>query len=298
LSKEWILQKERSNSFTLKLICWIALNTSRGVARLFLYPITFYFLLTSPRVYTASKNYLRRISGKKAKIWHVAKHIHCFSATILDRVYFLTDQDQRFKITIHGKELLDNLANTKHGCLLLGSHVGSFEVLRSLAINKMDLPVKILMHQQHNQMITKILEALNPKVAESVINIDGPNALLKVKECIDQGDMVGILGDRVVNGEKSISCKFIEDNASFPTSPLKLAAVLQAPVILFFGLYRGGNCYEIYFERFVDGIHIPRQKRDIKINELTKSYAERIEYYLKYAPFNWFNFYDFWEDEK
>jgi len=292
LSKKWIEQRERSNSITLKLICWIALNTSRGIARCLLYPITFYFFITSPRVRTASGNYLRRVSNKRAGCWDIAKHIYWFSATILDRVYFLTDQDDKFHITIHGKELLDEKVKQGKGCILLGSHVGS------LAISKMGLPVKILMRLEHNQMITKILEELNPKVARSVINLTDPNALFKTKECLDEGALVGILGDRVSENEKSIAVEFMGDSAFFPVAPMKLASVLGVPVIIFFGLYRGKNRYEIYFETLTDKIDVPRKDRDTEIERLIRRYVERLDYYLKLAPLNWFNFYDFWEDEE
>lgn len=297
MSKKWIEQKERSNSITLKLICWIALNTSRGIARFLLYPITLYFFLTSPRVRTASRNYLRRATNKRAGCRDIAKHIYWFSATILDRVYFLTDQDDKFQITIHGKELLDEKVKQGKGCILLGSHVGSSEVLRSLAISKMGLPVRILMRLEHNQMITKILEELNPKVARSVINLTDPNALFKTKECLDEGDLVGILGDRVADNEKSIAVEFMGDSAAFPVAPMKLASVVGVPVILFFGLYRGKNRYEIYFETLTEKIDVPRKNRDIEIDRLIRRYVERLGYYLKLAPLNWFNFYDFWEDE-
>jgi len=297
LSKKWIEQKERSNPFTLKLFRWIILNTSRAFARFLLYPITFYFLLTSPRARTASHNYLQRIQDGKSGLWQIARHIHWFSATILDRVYFLSDQSGKFQITIRNKELLDEQATKGKGCILLGSHVGSFEVLRSLAISKMDLPVKILMHQDHNQMITRMLEALNPKVAASVINLSSPNALLKMEECIAQGDLVGVLGDRVSEGDKTISCALLGDSADFPIGPMKLAAVLHVPVILFFGLYRGGNRYEIYFEKLTDGFPASREKRGAEIEKLIQQYAARIEHYLRLAPFNWFNFYDYWQDE-
>jgi len=297
LSKKWIEQKERSNSFTLKLICWTALNTSRGFVRLLLYPISLYFFLTSPRTRKASRQYQRRVSGKNVSFWSVIKHIYWFSATILDRVYFLTNQDEKFQININNKKLLDQQVDNKIGCILLGSHVGSFEVLRSLAISKMALPVKILMNQEHNKMITNILEALNPKVAEAVINLNDQNALFKMKECIENGDIVGVLGDRVSEGEKAIRCEFFGDPADFPVSPMRLAAVLQVPVILFFGLYRGGNCYDIYFEKLTDRFNTDRESRNMEINQLTNRYIKRIEYYLKLAPYNWFNFYDFWEDE-
>lgn len=297
MSKKWIEQKERSNPFTLKLFRWIILNTSRSFARFLLSPITLYFLLTSPRARTASHNYLQRVQGGKSGLWQIARHIHCFSATILDRVYFLSDQSEKFQITINNKNMLDEQATRDKGCILLGSHIGSFEVLRSLAISKMDLPVKILMHQDHNQMITRMLEAFNPKVAASVINLSNPNALLKMEECIAQGDLVGVLGDRVAEGDKTISCELLGDPADFPIGPMKLAAVLQVPVILFFGLYRGGNRYEIYFEKLTDGFPVSREKRGAEIEKLIQQYATRIEHYLKLAPFNWFNFYDYWQDE-
>jgi len=146
-------------------------------------------------------------------------------------------------------------------------------------------------------MITRMLEAFNPKVAASVINLSDPNALLKMEECISQGDLVGILGDRVSEGDKTISCALLGDFVGFPIGPMKLAAVLHVPVILFFGLYRGGNRYEIYFEKLTDGISVSREKRGVEIEKLVRRYAARIEYYLKLAPFNWFNFYDYWQDE-
>lgn len=298
MSKKWIDQKERSNSITLKLICWIALNTSRSFARILLYPITVYFFLTAPRARIASYNYLNRILDKTIRPWDITKHLFWFSATILDRVYFLTNQEEKFQINIHNKELLDYQVNQENGCILLGSHIGSFEVLRSLAISKMFLPVKILMNQDHNQMITKLLESLNPKVAGAVIDLNDPNALFKVKECIEQGDIVGILGDRISKDEKTIKCNFLGGRAEFPISPMKLAAVLNVPVILFIGLYRGKNRYDIYFEKLTDSINSSKRSRAIEIERLTKSYVGRIEYYLKLAPFNWFNFFDFWEDEK
>jgi hypothetical protein len=40
-----------------------------------------------------------------------------------------------------------------------------------------------------------------------------------------------------------------------------IAAMMHCPVILFFGIYRGGNRYEIYFEKFADEIVLNREHR-------------------------------------
>ena len=160
-----------------------------------LYPITFYFYLTSAQVRVASKNYLRRISPLTGNPWQVAKHIFYFSATILDRVYFLTDQFHRFDIKIHGIEHIEAQQASGKGCILLGAHFGSFELLRALAVQS-KMPFKILMYQDHNAMITQIFNSLNPDVAKSVINLANNSAMLKMNECLAAGDMVGMLGDR------------------------------------------------------------------------------------------------------
>lgn len=294
----WTDEKERSNPFTLRLICWIALNLSRPFARLWLYPITLYFLITSPRVRLASHNYLKRVPGKTGNIVQVAKHIYCFAATILDRVYFLTDQQHLFNIDIQGSELLDNVIAQKTGCILLGAHVGSFEALRCLAITHEHLPLKIMMYQDHNAMITKILDELNPQVASSVINLADDDALFQMKESIEQGDFIGMLGDRVKENEKHVACELLGNKIDLPAGPITLAILLKVPVLIFYGIYLGGNRYSIQIEKLSEDISATRKERVAVVARYMQDYASSIETVLKKHPYNWFNFFDFWGDNK
>ena len=71
--------------------------------------------------------------------------------------------------------------------------------------------------------------------------------------------------------------------------------MMRCPVILFFGLYRGGNRYEICFEHFADVIVLERDRRADETQLWMQRYAERLEYYARLAPHNWFNFYPFWD---
>jgi len=298
MNKSWTDEKERSNPFTLRLICWIALNLSRPFARFWLYPITLYFLLTSPRVRFSSKNYLKRVPGKTGNLIQVAKHIFCFSATILDRVYFLTDQYDLFDITVHGSEILDKVVAQKQGCILLGAHVGSFEALRCLAITHENLPLKIMIYQDHNEMITKILDELNPKVSASVINLADDNALLQMKESIDEGYLIGMLGDRVMQKEKQAIFTLLGDNVAMPAGPLSLASILQVPVIQFYGIYLGGNRYKFIIEELMEVNSAPRKERDEIVEKHMKIYTHSLEQKIKQYPYNWFNFFDYWGDSK
>lgn len=298
MSQFWTDEKERSNPFTLRLICWIALNLSRPFARLWLYPITLYFLITSPRVRYASKNYLKRVPGKNGSIIEIAKHIFCFAATILDRVYFLTDQQQLFNIEIQGNELIDDIISQETGCILLGAHVGSFEALRCLAITQEHLPLKIMMYHDHNAMITKVLDELNPQISSSVINLADDDALFQMKESLEKSDFIGMLGDRVKAEEKTVECNLLGETVLMPAGPLTLALLLNVPVLIFYGIYLGGNRYSIHIEKLTGQISATRKERAEVVTEYMQKYTSSIESVIKAYPYNWFNFFDFWGDQK
>ncbi|PYK00903.1 MAG: lipid A biosynthesis acyltransferase [Verrucomicrobia bacterium] len=291
----WTALPERGTPSSLRLIAWIAVHIGRRAARLLLYPITLYFVISARAARRVSYEYLKRVRGCPPHWWHVFRHFHCFAATILDRVYLLRGEFEHFDVTLHEKEILHRQIESGKGCILLGSHFGSFEVLRTLGVTQQDFPLKVLMDIAHNQNITRFLDALNHKIASTVIVPDRPDTLLRVKESLDAGFLVGMLGDRVSSGDKTTQCRFFGSPATFPAGPILIAAMMHCPVILFFGLYRGGKRYEIYFEHFADDVILNRDHRAEDIQHWMQRYAERLEHYARLAPYNWFNFYPFWD---
>ena len=291
----WTALPERGTPASLRLIAWIAVHIGRTAARLLLYPITLYFVISARAARRVSYEYLKRVRGRPAHLWHVFRHFHCFAATILDRVYLLRGEFEHFDVTLHEREILHRQIESGKGCILLGSHFGSFEVLRTLGVTQQHFPLKVLMDIEHNQNITRFLDALNHKIASTVIVPDRPDTLLRVKESLDAGFLVGMLGDRVSSGDKTTQCQFFDAPATFPAGPILIAAMMHCPVILFFGLYRGEKRYEIYFEHFADDVILNRDHRAEDIQNWTQRYVERLEHYARLAPYNWFNFYPFWD---
>jgi predicted LPLAT superfamily acyltransferase len=291
----WTGLPERGTLASLRLIAWIAAQIGRWPARLLLYPITSYFVITARAARRTSYEYLNRVYGHPAHWWHVFRHFHCFAATILDRLYLVRGEFQRFDLKIHGKEILSRQMEHGRGCILLGSHLGSFEALRALGVIQRNFPLKVLMDTTHNRNITRFFDALNPVVAGTVIASDRPDTLLTIKESLDAGFFIGMLSDRLSSGDKTTQCQFLGAPAAFPIGPIVLAAMMRCPVILFFGLYRGGNRYEIYFEHFAGEITLDRNRRAEEIQGWVQRYADRLEHYTRSAPYNWFNFYPFWE---
>lgn len=291
----WLSTPERGTPASLGVIAWVAERAGRRLARLLLYPITIYFLITARTARQASREFLKRARGCSVHSWNVLRHLYCFAATILDRVYLLRGEFDRFRVTIHGKEVLQRQTENGMGCILLGSHLGSFEVLRSLGVRYGGFSLKVLMNTAHNQNISRFFDGLNTTIADTVIPPDRPDTLIRARESLDAGCFVGMLGDRVFGADKTTHCHFLGAPATFPAGPILLAAMMRCPVILFFGLYRGGNRYDIHFEHFADEIVLNREHRAEEIQFWTQRYVTRLEHYARLAPYNWFNFYPFWD---
>ncbi|KOR40445.1 acyltransferase [Xanthomonas oryzae] len=299
MSKHWKQRPEGGGRVALWLIRGIARHGGRVVGRALLYPITLYFLLVRAPERVASRAYLARVLGRPATLRDVARHIHTFASTILDRVYMLCGQMQRFRVDISGLDQLHTQMDRGRGVLIFGSHLGSFDALRVLATERPDVQVKVVLDKAHNRAMTDLLDALNPQLAANIIDagMDATSIVMAIKEATDAGALVALLIDRPREGDPALPAMFLGRNAMFPTSPWLIAAALKVPVVLAFGLYHGGNHYELAFETFSEGLDVPRRQRAPVLAVLMRDYAARLEHYTCYAPYNWFNFYDFWNTQ-
>jgi len=294
----WQSRPEGGGRFALWLIRTIALHGGRRLGRLCLYPITLYFFLRRAPERRASRQYLQRVFGRPATRWQVLRHIHCFAATILDRIFLLAHGEQPFRIETEGLDLLDERLAQGRGVLLFGSHQGSFEALRAIGARRPEMPLRVVLDKQKTPAMTELLEALAPDVGACVIDAaqDGTTIALAMAEACRDGALVAMLADRGRGHEVLRHTGFLGSPAPFPISPWLLAHTLQVPVVLCFGLYLGGNRYKLVFEPFSDQVRIPRQDRGPVLDALIARYAQRLEHYIHVAPYNWFNFYDFWQE--
>lgn len=295
MSQEWTTRPERSNVWAIRLMAWIALTFGRKATRLLLYPISLYFFLFSIQARAASRKYLDRALGRRAQPADGLRHCFCFAATVLDRVYLLNDQTQLFDLRLHGEKIFDDIKARGRGCLLLGAHLGSFEVIHTLG-RMHDLPrTSMVMYEENARMISSVLAAINPRNNPPVIPLGKITSMLMIQEALQRGEFVGILADRTISGARMVACDFLGGQIDLPATPFRLAAMLDCPVVLMLGLYDGGNRYNVHFEYLIDRVHKLKGDREQAIHEAAQHFAARLEHYCKAAPYNWFNFYDIWK---
>lgn len=292
---DWMREKERSHVLILKLMVWISLTFGRRLGRVVLHGIALYFVLFAPRARRASRAYLRRVLGRYANWRDGYRHVLAFASTIHDRVYLLNDRFDVLDVEVHGAEVLDEALREQAGVLLVGAHLGSFEVLRAMGRDRAGLRVAILMYEQNARKLNATLAAINPKALQDIIPLGRLESMLEVRDKLDAGYVVGMLADRSLGGDTMQAADFLGQPADFPVGPWRLAAMLRRPVFFMAGLYLGGNRYSLRFEPLADFSGIERGGRDAAIAQAVQRYADCLSRHCRMAPFNWFNFFDFWQ---
>jgi predicted LPLAT superfamily acyltransferase len=293
LEAAWLQQPERGTVFAIRLIVGLALLLGRRVARVLLVPVALHFLIFADKARDASRDYLQRVLDRPVRFRHLFRHYFTFATVALDRFFLLKERYHLYRITIQGEELVRDILASGKGCLLLGAHMGSFEVLRALGTRN-HVEMGLVMYEENARMINNVARAINPELAKCIIPLGRFDSMLKVQERLQSNQWVGILGDRTLDAEAMQPVQFLGEEALLPNAPFRIALMLKCPVVLMLGLYRGGNRYEVHFEQLFDGAQVSRGERALAVEEAVQRFATRLEHYCKDAPYNWFNFYDFW----
>lgn len=289
---EWTRRSERGSILLIRFIVWASLRLGRPVTRAILRGVTAYFFLTARKARAASREYLARCLGHAPTLREEFRLLFSFASTIHDRVFFLARRFEAFAIEVHGTELFD-----AGGALLMGAHLGSFEVLRACAHMGGGREVAMAMYEENAQKVRSVLATLDPTMDADIVALGHIDSMLKLRERLERGALVGFLADRTLGDEPSVTVPFLGAPAPFPTGPMRMAAALRQRVVFMTGLYRGGNRYEVRFEpladfRTLEGLG--RDQRDRLVRDAVTRYAQCLERHCRAAPDNWFNFFPFW----
>ncbi len=296
----WTAAPERGSTAALRLMLWVLRRFGHRAGQALLPPIAAYFLATSPRQRAAARTNLGRALGRPAGVRDLYRLYFAFASTILDRVFLAAGPEASraagYRIEVEGLDLLQAHIAAGRGCLLLGAHLGSFEALRAVADAGCPVDVSVLMHEANAARVKAFFDSIGgAQRAAAVIPLGRPDSMLRVRECLAAGGLVGLLADRTPRGEKLMRVPFLGAPAPLPVGPHVLAAMLDAPVALAFGLWLGPRRYLVRFEHFAGPIALPRPGREAAVAALAARYAGRLEALCREHPYNWFNFFDFWE---
>ena len=287
--KPWKAKAERGSAWLIGLFAWLARSVGRPFCRALMVFIVPYFVATDGVARRASREFLSVAQGHPARWVDVFAHFRWFGATLLDRVYMAGGEFDRFHVTVEGDALVSAALKAGKGCVLLGAHLGSFDLmmLANQALN--NRPISVLMHSDPRSRLRRIAGIDDSKL--QIIPLGRPDSFLRAYEVLEQGGIVAVLADRV-DGAAQLQSDFFGRPASFPLGPHVLAARAGASILMCFGLYEGGASYRIEFVEF--GPAAPLGSRGAALQPVVDRYACLLEQYARRYPRNWFNFYPYW----
>jgi len=227
----------------------------------------------------------------------VLRHIHSFAVSIYDRLVVWGGALDSYQVEHDGSEKIFELAKQGRGALLLGAHLGSFELLWFLS-REYDLAVNVVVYHQNAQRVNQFFDSISPDVHVRAIALDPTSihAAFEIKACIERGEFVVILADRVGAGAgaRYAEATFLGKPARFPMGPFLLAGAIGCPVLMALCIRTDTARYQTVLRPLRDAGRVPRREREKYAQELMGQYVAVLETYCERHPLEWFNYFEFW----
>ncbi len=275
----------------------------RRLSSLLLWPVAGYFTCVDRSTRLAHRRYVEALRESAGDDVHpppsfvtALRHLHEFAVNLFDRMAAWGGGLDGIRFFHRGSEHLFRLAEEGRGAILVGSHLGSFDLMRLLA-GRHDLVVNVLMYTRNAERITAFLRRLDPESQVRVISLEpeSTRTAFEIRRCLDRGEFVGILGDRLWPGDRDHrEISFLGRPAPFSLRTFRLAAVTGAPLLFAVCVRRDDATYEAVVEPLYEGGIVPRPEREALAVAWLEAYVHKLEQWCEVAPLQWFNFYDTW----
>lgn len=274
----------------------------RWLCRFALFFIIFWYWLFSKVARQASLEYLTRLhqfAGEKSPFNQVPTHANTyahfmeFGECILDKIEGWLGHIDESKLELNGHEHFRE--HYKKGAVIVVSHFGNIELLRAIKSDHSQ-KVNILVYQKHATKFNAFIKKLNSNADVNLVSVDdlGIETAVLLQEKLDNGEWIIVAADRVpIHSERVQTVEFLGENASLPQGGWILASLLKVPVLAVF-CYRMNKKFEVHIHKIADQVQFSRKDRMAEMQKTTRQYVALLEEHCLRVPYQWFNFFNFW----
>ena len=252
-----------------------------------------WYILVRPSVRNGTYYYHRRHRGRNwfQACLDVYHSFYQFGKEMLDR--FAVYSGYEFDIVVDNKERFYNKVKQKEGFVLMFSHVGNSE-MAAYTMATPDKRMHVLAFGGETPVVmeqrARVLKKNN--IGMIVVNSDDMSYIFEIGDVISRGEVLAVAGDRRW-GDKTIPCDVLGAKAPLPAGIFQLCATLKCPIVLPFVFKEPNNRYHIYTEELHVNPSLPRAERAA---DLAQQFADQLTAMAKAHPYEWFNFFDFWDE--
>jgi predicted LPLAT superfamily acyltransferase len=260
-------------------------------------PIVLWFFLIGREQRQASRAFLGRVLQRPATTLESLRHFMSFAARSLDTFIAWTGGIAKSAVMVADPAVLAAAMADHRGAVVVVAHLGNVDLARAVLDDATRARLTVLVHTRHAANFNKILRRFRPEAALNLIQVGdiGPATAIDLKERTERGEWIVIAGDRTPIGSTGRISRvpFFGTPAPFSQGPWILGALLGCPVYLLTCLHEG-KTWRLCMEGFADHIDLPRGNRAGALAQYAARYATRLEEHVRRAPFQWYNFFDFW----
>lgn len=266
-------------------------NLGIGSAYALLYFVAFYYWIFSRKRYL--RYYFRdRLGYSSMKTSRsIYRLYYRFGQVLIDKVVLLGGNKKVFTFDLDGDH---NLRNMKEGGMLIGAHMGNWEIASQL-LHGLPQKIYIVMYDEEHQRIKSLLDNVMKEKTFDIIPIKNDlSHIIAIHRALQEKGLVVMHGDRFVEGSKTFSVPVLGHEAKLPIGPFHLAVKSGFPVTFVFAMKETSKHYHFYAsepKKYLSSAAKPEQEAFAAV---AKDYIAELEEKVRKYPEHWFNFHDFW----
>lgn len=297
----WWKKQERGGAFFLRLSLFLAQILPEFILKLIVKIVVWFY-------YIFSKNERENIAEFRQNLSEFAgpqtlngtsvfSHFEAFGGAICDkfRVWKGKIKDSELEIIDLGR-IKSELIGAKKGQILLTAHLGNVEICKALGARVDGFRMVILAYDKNSREFNEVLKRISQNdgsVRMMLVNELDVAAMLELKNIVESGEHIGIMGDRTpIGGDKAARVKFLGKEANFNYGPYLIAGILGVKISSLWCQKIEGK-FRIELVPLASTVKLGRDKA-AAVREYLQIYVRELENRCKQTPVQWFNFFDFW----
>ncbi|HTI08541.1 MAG TPA: hypothetical protein VL832_08280 [Puia sp.] len=256
--------------------------------------VAFYYLLFSFRSSKFAFDFFRKKIGYGLgkSLIRIYQNYYLLGQSIIDKVVVMSGIPNKFTFNFDGEDHLREIVALQKGGLLLSAHLGNWEVAGHL-LKRLDTRINIVMFDGEHQQIKEYIAAVTGKRNVNVILIkDDLSHIYAISDAFSNNELVCMHADRFIEGNKTLTSKFLGEAARFPMGPFVLAARFKVPVSFVFAMKETPLHYHFFASKIKDYTH---SGKEMVMQEMLNDFVGEMESMVKRYPEQWYNYYNFWQ---
>ncbi len=297
----WWKKQERGGAFFLRPSLFLVQILPEFALKLIVKIVVWFYYIFSKNERENIAEFRRNLSkfagSQTLKGTSVFSHFEAFGDAICDkfRVWKGKIKDSELEIIDLGR-IKSELIGAEKGQILLTAHLGNIEICKALGARVDGFRMVILAYDKNSREFNEVLKRISQNdgsVRMMLVNELDVAAMLELKNIVESGEHIGIMGDRTpIGGDKAARVKFLGKEANFNYGPYLIAGILGVKISSLWCQKIEGK-FRIELVPLASTVKLGRDKA-AAVREYLQIYVRELENRCKQTPAQWFNFFDFW----